>query len=52
MTGGWADKEAPVTHAYAMKQYALSKGIPEPDISIENRSLDTVGQVVLTKTEV
>ncbi|MCH7567788.1 MAG: YdcF family protein [Nanoarchaeota archaeon] len=52
MSGGYADKEAPFTHAEAMKRFALQRNIHEGDIHLESTSLDTVGQAVFSKRNV
>jgi len=49
MSGGYADKEAPCTHAEAMKLYALGRNVDKKDIYSEEESLDTIGQAVFSK---
>src|SRR5258708_23548010 len=39
----WAEHDFPKTEAQAMKEYAMSLGIPENAIYIEDESTDTVG---------
>ena len=41
-----------ITHAEAMKRYALSKGIDRNVIVKEERSVDTTGQVIFIKRDV
>src|SRR3989338_7777656 len=48
MSGGYADKEAPCTHAEAMKLYALGRNVDKKDIYSEEESLDTIGQAVFS----
>lgn len=52
MSGGYVNKEAPFTHAEAMKKYALQRNIPKGYIHLEPTSLDTVGQAIFSKRDV
>lgn len=52
MSGGYADREAPFTHAEAMKRYAIQQGVPNNDILKEEDSLDTIGQAYFVKKNV
>ncbi len=39
----WVEITPPITEAFAMKKYLLSRDIPAQDVLMENRSKDTVG---------
>ncbi len=43
------DLHFPLTHAEAMRRYAIQKGVPENDILKEEWSKDAVGQTFLSK---
>jgi uncharacterized SAM-binding protein YcdF (DUF218 family) len=45
-------KRPSLSEASAMKQYALSDGVPEEVVHIEDESLDTIGNALFTKTRV
>ena len=49
MSGGHADKEATLTHAEAMRLYALEMRVSPEDLFSEGLSLDTIGQAVFSK---
>ena len=52
LSGGYKNRRAPYTFAKAMEIYLLGKGINRERIFLEERSLDTVGQAIFTKTDV
>jgi uncharacterized SAM-binding protein YcdF (DUF218 family) len=52
LTGGYADMGVNISHASAMRKEAIERGTDREKIYIEDRSLDTVGQAVLTKRDV
>lgn len=49
LSGGFKDKKYNYSHASMMKKYAVSRGVKEKDIILEEKSIDTVGQAVFTK---
>ena len=51
-SGGYADKEATMTHADAMSLYALQQGMSQNDLFLEEKSLDTVGQAIFSKRDI
>lgn len=56
MTGGWRldlnNKSDAPTHAKVMAAYAVSLGVSPEDIFQEEQSVDTVGQLILTKRDI
>lgn len=52
MSGGFAQSDIPCSHAAAMKQYAVDKGVNPNVVFMEDSSLDTVGQAVFSKRDV
>ncbi len=53
LSGGHAGNEIKdITHAGAMKRYAISEGVRPADLYSEEKSLDTVGQAVFSKRKI
>jgi len=52
MSGGFSQKEKPITQAEAMKVYAISQGIKKEEIILEEESLETVAQAAFTKKRI
>lgn len=50
--GFWSEIEYPRTEAQAMKEYAVSLGVPEQDIILEELSKDTVGNAYFTRLNI
>jgi uncharacterized SAM-binding protein YcdF (DUF218 family) len=53
VTGGWSflSRQPERTEAEQMKEYAISKGVPESAILTEDDSHDTIGQAVFVKQQ-
>lgn len=55
MSGAWTyhfDLNPRIPESTAMKQYAISLGVPEEAIIEESQSMDTIGNVYLTKRNI
>ncbi len=52
LTAGQAQSDVPFTHAGSMRTYALSQGVEDEHLLLEQRALDTVGQAIFTKRDI
>lgn len=52
VTGGYADLELPFTHAAALTQYLVQRGVSRKDILKEELALDTLGQAFFSKIQI
>lgn len=52
MSGGYADKSIDVSHASVMRNEAIRSNVNPERICTEEKSLDTIGQAIFTKTDV